>query len=519
MTESGRSHEDDAFDRYAHADYDGAIAGYERAYAAYRSRGDALGAGRAARTLAWLHGNVHGDDALANGWASRARSLLETAGPDSAERGWVELLLAESEADDETRQARFRAAVELARRHGDTALEFEALGWVGIELVFAGRVDEGMAMLDEALAAVCAGEVHDLAVTEGLFCGMFWACERVHDVSRAEQWLRAAEDVARQLHLVGVSAFCRAHYGAILTAAGRWPEAETELLNAARLFESGYAAKRANALIRLADLRVRQGRYEDAEQLLEGHDQHPDAVRAIAALHLGRGELTLALDVLERGLADLGLHAGVAGPLLALLVDVQLARDEVDEAAAAATRLAEVAAGQPSDYLQAAAALARGKVCVATTEGDYRACMHEALASFSRAQMPIELARARLELARAVASERPEVAIAEAASALEAFERAQAERDVDEAAAMLRALGGAARTGPKTRATLTKRETQVLDLLGHGLPNPEIADRLYISRKTVEHHVGRILAKLGLRSRSEAAAYAARAGLGESAQR
>jgi DNA-binding NarL/FixJ family response regulator len=100
--------------------------------------------------------------------------------------------------------------------------------------------------------------------------------------------------------------------------------------------------------------------------------------------------------------------------------------------------------------------------------------------------------------------------VAEATGALAAFEELNAARNADAAAALLRRLGGPARTGPRRRTPLTRREEEVLDLLGHGLSNPEIADRLYISRKTVEHHVGRILTKLGLRSRAEAAAYAAR---------
>jgi DNA-binding NarL/FixJ family response regulator len=124
--------------------------------------------------------------------------------------------------------------------------------------------------------------------------------------------------------------------------------------------------------------------------------------------------------------------------------------------------------------------------------------------------MPMELAHSRLALANALVTERPEVAMAEAKAALESFQRLEAARQADAAAALLRSLGVRPATAKRSDSPLTNREAEVLELLGLGLSNPEISDRLYISRKTVEHHVGNILAKLGLRSRAEAAAYAAR---------
>jgi len=183
----------------------------------------------------------------------------------------------------------------------------------------------------------------------------------------------------------------------------------------------------------------------------------------------------------------------------------------VGEAAAAAERLTSIAARRQSIYLTASAALARGSVALANGFPDEaRTCLREAIAGFAGAELPMELARTRLELASAVAADRPEVALVEARAALDGFERLRAARHVDSAAALLRTLG--VRVSPSVRAggLLTSREIEVLDLVGHGLSNPEIATRLFISRKTVEHHVGNILAKLGLRSRAEAAAYAAR---------
>jgi len=124
--------------------------------------------------------------------------------------------------------------------------------------------------------------------------------------------------------------------------------------------------------------------------------------------------------------------------------------------------------------------------------------------------MPYRAARAHLLLARGVAESDPKRAVEEARQALDAFERLGATRDADEAAGFLRTLGATGRTGPKLLGELSKRETEVLRLLGYGLTNAEIAARLYISTKTVATHVGNIFAKLRVRNRAEAATYAQR---------
>ena len=502
----------EALARAAHAtsDYARTIELYERAYSAYRREGDLLAAARAARTISWFRGWIYGEWAVANGWMARARDLLEQAGDDTPERGWV--LLADAMAGNDLHQQRdqYRTVIELARRYRDADLECETRSRLGAMLVLSGLVEEGMDELDQSLAAACGGDVEDLSVVEGIFCALFHCCERVHDVARAEQWLRMADDLVRRRQLTAIGGYCRAHYGGILTAAGRWAEAEAALVAAAEIFAPEHIRIRGNVLCRLAELQVKQGRLEEAAQLLKGLEQHEDAVRPLAALHLARGEPALAQDVLERVLEKGGLVDAVEGPLLALLADVHLASGSPDEATDVVDRLTALAEGQSGIYLKALAALTRGRLCVATGSGDARAHLHEALSLFDEARMPVELAQARLELARVHAPSRPVVAVAEASGALETFRRAHATRLADQASALLRSLGAAPGPPGQGHDVLTRREAEVLDLLGHGLSNNAIGDRLFISPKTVEHHVGRILAKLGLRGRAEAAAYAVR---------
>jgi DNA-binding NarL/FixJ family response regulator len=496
---------------YLQFDFLRCVEEWERAYAAYRRSGDHVGAIRVARSVACVHLMVLGNGAVGRGWLARAQTLLGGAS-DSPEAGWVALNIGMFEADRSRRIEQFREALERGRAVGDTDLEFVALAYLGAALVHADRIVEGMALLDESLAAVAGNDVEDFFILEEIFCQLFSACEHACDVQRADEWIRVGEAIAARRKLPAVSAFCRTHYGGVLTTAGRWPEAETALTDGIRLWGLGQrSALRSGALVRLAELRVRQGRFEEAEQLLEGVDSHiaGEAARSVAAIHLARREAGLAREVLERALEQVDADSAAAAPLWALLVEAHLAAERSDCAHVAAEQLARCAERTPAPHLVATAALARGLVCLATGD-DPNACLREAMAGFSRAHMPMELARSRMTLARALLTQRPEVAMAEARAALEAFQLLPAARAADDAAAFLRSLGVRPSAVRHGEGQLTAREAEVLQLLGHGLTNPEIADRLFISRKTVEHHVGNVLSKLGLRSRAEAASYVAR---------
>ena len=325
--------------------------------------------------LAWISGGVLGEWAVESGWLARARTELADAGPDGPEHGWLLILTSFGEPDPAARETLLRDAIAVGRRCRDPDVEFEALGYLGGLMILTDRVEQGLVHFDEAMAAACAGEMTDLAAVDSMFCGFFWACELVNDVARADQWMRAI--AGRMERSTVVAAFCRAHYGGILTAAGRWAEAETELLAATRHFDRGVSARREAAVIRLADLRLRQGRLEDAAELLRGLDRHPDAVRALAALHLARGETALAGDLLERATARpddevpaVGESVSVA-PLLALLVEVQLADGRLPDADRTAGRLAALAAARVTEALRPLVAEGRTVQVLDTTEGGH----------------------------------------------------------------------------------------------------------------------------------------------------
>jgi DNA-binding CsgD family transcriptional regulator len=488
-------------------DYPRAIEVTERAFAAYRAQGRAGEAADRARWLAFLHGAVNANMAVAAGWMARAESLLDGT-EQSAGHGWLLIDQAPFTDDAQARERLAASALAIARRFGDADLEFDAMALLGESYVAGGRVAEGMALLDQAMTAVSSGEVRGIVAVGDIVCRLLSACEMALDLSRAEEWMSVATGFTAWKDWV--SPVCRNHYGGILVAAGRWTEAEAELSAAMRTFERSYRLMSQSPLVKLGDLRVRQGRLDEARRLLEGHESHPIARRALAMIAFARGESELAADLVRLCLeAEAPTDPGCA-TALELLVRIRVARGEVAAAAEARDRLAELASGSGDQRASAFAALAEG--LVATARGDPATHgLQEAQRRFEALNLPFEAGRAQLELARALAEDSPQAATAEARAALRTFERIGARAEADAAAALLRQLGAGGRGGARSSGALTRREKDVLALLADGCSNAEIAKRLVISRRTAEHHVASILSKLDLRSRAEAAAYAVRA--------
>jgi DNA-binding CsgD family transcriptional regulator len=331
------------------------------------------------------------------------------------------------------------------------------------------------------------------------------------DWQRIEQWGQVLESWIRTHDHVPVLGFCYACCAEMFLASGEWAQAEGMLVEGLTALQAaGHRSRCVHPAAKLAELRVMQGRLEEAEQLLAGFEELPEAAHALASLHLARGDTALAAALLLRRLNAIGGDNVLAEPFLSLLVEVYLAQGDAEAARAACERIAAIAGTYRVPRISAAADLARGRVGVATGEPDASGHLESALRRFSGQGMALQAARARLELARALATVQPEVAAREARVAAGEFERLGAPRDADAAAALLRKLGVGGRTGPKKVGLLSRREQEVLRLLAEGLTNAEIAARLYLSTKTVGHHVSNVLAKLGVRTRGEAGAWAIR---------
>jgi DNA-binding NarL/FixJ family response regulator len=472
------------------------------AYAAYRQRGDDRGAGRIAAYLAG-ECRIDGQEAAAGGWLARAHRLLDGM-PASAEHGWLETEEAKRADDPVRAEEHARAALDLAHQLADPDVECMALAQLGRATVRQGRVEEGLRLLDEAMTIALGGESSDPLACGDACCTTLVVCDSLADLARAAQWCEEVVAFTERRRFTPVQSWCRAIFARVLVRAGDWKRAEAVLVEALKRRPDRYrGGGRTLPLAVLAELRLRQGRMEEAERLLDGLDGEPEARAALVRLHIARADHALARALSDRGDDE----------LLGLRGELALATGDLDAAAAATERLRALAERTNRPDLRAEAALLAGRIGAA--RGDARSSeLEDALARFAALGYPFEESQARLELARLQAAEGSPLAVATARAALAGFERLGARADADRAAALLRELGASGRSATRgARDQLTAREREVLQLIAAGLSNAAIAERLVISPKTAEHHVGRVLSKLGVRSRTEAAALAVREGL------
>ena len=402
--------------------------------------------------------------------------------------------------------------MSIARDTGASDLEVFAVSLLGRAEVSAGRRDQGMRLLEEAMAAASAGRVRNVHTLAEAYCNLIAACTSAGDWERAAEWCELVDEFARDRNATPLYGSCRTIHADVLLAKGRWEEAEVALQSALDAHARYVPELGAPTVAALAELRVRQGRLQEAEQLLVGREEHPESLWALAHLRIAQGRPQVAAALLERGLLAAEGDAPQTAQLLALLVDARLAGGEQASADAASLALGQAAQSSGIAAVAARADLAAARVAFAGGHADAGTeAARRSLAGFGRLGMPYEMAEARFELARALASESPDVAREEARAAFETFRELGASRSRDAAAALLRELGASPGAGPRGSGELTAREAEVLSLLGSGMSNAQIATTLFISEKTAGHHVSHILAKLGVRNRAEAAAVAARA--------
>ena len=293
-----------------------AIVNRERAYAGFRRDGDLA---RAARIALWLsreYALVFGNDSAAGGWMARAERLLRDVAP-GAEQGWLDLARSERARDVDEAARLAGAALATALEAGDTDLELRALAQLGFAEVSLGQVDVGLGHLDEAMAAATSGEPASLETFADVCCVLMLACERAGDFERPQQWSHVLEDFVRRYDHVTLLAFCRTCCADVFAANGRVDAAEEELVAAIReLTEAGQRSRCVPPAARLAEIRVLQGRFDEADILLTGFEHHPDATRAAVALRIARGEPQAAIALLEgqAGRGRLDELAGGAAP-------------------------------------------------------------------------------------------------------------------------------------------------------------------------------------------------------------
>jgi DNA-binding NarL/FixJ family response regulator len=485
---------------------------WARAHRAFLGGGEVE---RAARCGLWLAFGLmrRGERARAGGWIARVQRLLDDQGLDCVERGY--LLLPEGHrhigaGDVESAYDTFCRAAEIADRFDDADLTSLALHSRGRILLRLGEIEEGVRLLDEAMASVEAGDLSPLVVGD-VYCSVIEGCLEIFDLRRAQEWTAVLTHWCEaQEDLVPYRGQCLARRAEIMQLHGAWPDALAEAQRACEWLARPPGEPAAGAAFyQQAELHRLRGEMDEAEEAYReasrwGKNPQP----GLAQLRLAQGRVDAAEAAIRQAEAA-AQGRWVRSRLLPAYVEIMLAAGDHAAASAAADELDAMAAALDAPLLRAAAAGARGAVLLAAGDADAALpALREAWAGWQEVEAPHEAARVRglLGLAHRELGD-GETAEMELDAARCAFEQLGAAPDL----ARLREDTGAGASDAAGR--LTPREVQVLRLVAAGKTNRSIAGELFISEKTVARHLSNVFVKLDLSNRAAATAYAYEHGL------
>ncbi len=477
----------------------------------YEARvGEGSGTGRAVRTAFYLwHALVaKGEFARAGGWIARAWRLVESE-PACAELGYLLIPDAERQVGGGELDGAFATAsrmVELAGTIGDRDLVAIAVHIQGRARIKHGRVVDGLALLDEALVEVTAGAT-SARITSWIYCSVIDACHELQELRRAREWAVAlnAWCDARPQYTGAFSAVCRIHRAELLVLTGSWPDAVREAQLACDQLTRGYGEVMAGlAFYQLAEVYRLRGDLAPAAGAYETASRYGGLTQpGLALLWLSQGRVNVSAAAIRRALAET-THPLERSRMLPAYVDIMLAASDLAAARSGAGELGEIATEYGTTALRARSEYARGAVDLARDAPDAALpALRRAWQRWCELDVPYEAARTRVLIGLACRTLRDEDS---AGMDLDAALRAFVQLGAGPDAARVRVLMKDARTGHA--AGLSPRELDVLRLVAAGKSNQAIAAELVISERTVERHMSNIFGKLGVGSRTAAAAYA-----------
>lgn len=446
------------------------------------------------------------DHATASGWLARGERIVADLPDGSLEAGYLSfsrMFVHLGRGDFAAALECAEQATDAARRHGDQGLVAAGLCAQGRMAIYGGRIADGLSLLDESMLET-AGQTLEPILLGNVYCTAIEGCQEVSDLRRVEEWTHVLERwCARHPGLVTFTGQCALHRGQVMVARGAWDEAVEELASAIdRYRRAGAFPAIGMAATELGDLHRLRGDWVHAEEAYatsaeQGHDPQPGS----ALLWLARGSAAAAAGAVRRLLAETRTDVARAR-ILPGVIAVLLATGDTETARACASELDAYARSFGSDILAARAAYAGG--LVELSGGDPAGALpylRRAHQAWVRLDMPYEAASAQAATGRAlVALGDTETGRLSLAAARQTFQTLGAKPDVD---AVGRELGPAHRP-----AGLSEREIEVLRLVAAGRSNAQIAADLVLSDRTVARHLSNIFAKLGVGSRTAAAAFA-----------